>query len=766
MPTTSTREQIDERILRIIGLEDYEVEMDYSTYKSAIKEFLSAVDRGKKVDSGEVELVSTEFKRIKRKQGRFRVEPKKTKISAESLGIGGIKKQTGAVQGRLMLPPSGGALAKTNIDAISKEDVGENPLITISKTLDSILATLVKIADQSKDSAEAERKKAEQDKRKKRELGLESKVFEGLKKAVSTVTKPFQSIFDKIIKFIMFTLLGRAVVKLFDWFSDKKNKDKIQSIFRFLKDKWPLLLALYLRFGTGFGRFIGTLTNLLIKGAVKLSIVIAKLLAAKKVAGARGVANFLSGGKGKLLTGALSIGATALTVGATSNAISNFGGVDPEPSQSGSEKPPTPKFNGGGLMNIGRMFSGLVKGPKGKDKVPAMLTDGEFVMSNGAVERYGVDTLESMNAAGGGTNIPEISMEGVTYASGGGYIGEDAGKERVRDPLLIKNSRIDATKISSSPVTSPSSSVDLNANVGDFDIDVRVSELMKSTSPGKIANYDKEYGRGAYERKLRQKLEKIYSSSNKSDLSLPPDIKTTGPLLGRMAMNLPIPGMGGGGGGTNALTNQAKVRSIPGMLSSLFDSFRKKEIDTQTILEEVKSRAKSMATSMGGTVKDGNIGTPTAQEQKDFDTLAASKAKLKSSSFMGTPKQDDSALRAEYLAIQDDPHHPLHTKVRGGYDVDDFGMSFSEFKRFKKGPQVQSAATTSPTKHLSSSNQKKSAPKITPIPAAQPETYAAKMSRRQKNKRGIGARGQTAPSPSPTHRSGTSLAQATLGVKR
>ena len=73
---------------------------------------------------------------------------------------------------------------------------------------------------------------------------------------------------------------------------------------------------------------------------------------------------------------------------------------------------------------------------------------------------------------------------------------------------------------------------------------------------------------------------------------------------------------------------------------------------------------------------------------------------------MGTPKQDDSALRAEYLAIQDDPHHPLHTKVRGGYDVDDFGMSFSEFKRFKKGPQVQSAATTSPTKHLSSSNQK------------------------------------------------------------
>ena len=36
--------------------------------------------------------------------------------------------------------------------------------------------------------------------------------------------------------------------------------------------------------------------------------------------------------------------------------------------------------------------------------------------------------------------------------------------------------------------------------------------------------------------------------------------------------------MGGGGGGTNALTNQAKVRSIPGMLGSLFDGFRKRRL--------------------------------------------------------------------------------------------------------------------------------------------------------------------------------------------
>jgi hypothetical protein len=68
------------------------------------------------------------------------------------------------------------------------------------------------------------------------------------------------------------------------------------------------------------------------------------------------------------------------------------------------------------------MFGGFVSGEKGVDKIPAMLSDGEFVMSAGAVQKYGVDTLETMNAAGGGTNKPKM-MGGTTYAAGGGAIG-------------------------------------------------------------------------------------------------------------------------------------------------------------------------------------------------------------------------------------------------------------------------------------------------------------------------------------------------------
>ena len=49
------------------------------------------------------------------------------------------------------------------------------------------------------------------------------------------------------------------------------------------------------------------------------------------------------------------------------------------------------------------------------DTVRAMLTPGEFVMSKGAVQQYGLDTMKSMNAAGGGTNIPMVSG-GITYA--------------------------------------------------------------------------------------------------------------------------------------------------------------------------------------------------------------------------------------------------------------------------------------------------------------------------------------------------------------
>ena len=66
---------------------------------------------------------------------------------------------------------------------------------------------------------------------------------------------------------------------------------------------------------------------------------------------------------------------------------------------------------------------GRVTGEFGIDKVPAMLTNGEFVMSTGAVQKYGLDTMMSMNASGGGTNKP--SMDPVRRFQGGGLVGNN-----------------------------------------------------------------------------------------------------------------------------------------------------------------------------------------------------------------------------------------------------------------------------------------------------------------------------------------------------
>ena len=63
-----------------------------------------------------------------------------------------------------------------------------------------------------------------------------------------------------------------------------------------------------------------------------------------------------------------------------------------------------PGFRGGGFV-------------MGTDIVPAMLTPGEFIMSRGAVNMFGADTLMAMNAMGGGTNVPKFGL--VPGYSGG-----------------------------------------------------------------------------------------------------------------------------------------------------------------------------------------------------------------------------------------------------------------------------------------------------------------------------------------------------------
>ena len=330
----------------------------------------------------------------------------------------------------------------------------------ISRSLTQIIQLLGQQNSQVTAKATQERKNQENARRKKIELGLENS-FAAVKNVAQAVVAPVKNILDSIIQFFVTLFLGKAILNLLDWFSKEENQGKVRSIARFLKDWWPALVAAYILFGTGFGRVVRNLAGIAVRAVGALGGIILKLSAAiikatgfKKAGAAMSALGGGGGWKGSLArmgVGLLAAGGTAVV------ANKMMGGGDapqvavPEPAPI-----PTPEMFGGGLIDFKTMLAasggqvdsklgifaqlfgsggfaglmnsvpGFVSGPKGIDKVPAMLTDGEFVMSRGAVQKFGVSNLEAMNAAGGGTNRPKI-VEKRIHAEGGGLVKMQGG---------------------------------------------------------------------------------------------------------------------------------------------------------------------------------------------------------------------------------------------------------------------------------------------------------------------------------------------------
>ena len=329
----------------------------------------------------------------------------------------------------------------------------------ISKSLTRILQLLTQQNTQVTNEANQERKNQEAARRKKIELGLEG-TFDTVKNAAQAVVAPVKGILDQIIQFFVTLFLGKALLNLIDWFANPENQNKVRSIARFLKDWWPSLIAGYILFGTGFGRAVRTLVGIAARSVVLLGGVALRLTGAiAKAVGLKKAGTALSalGGGGGGLKGTLAklvVGGAIAAGGAVIAKNMMGGGGEEAPQLEVPQAPALPMAEafGGGLIDFKTMLAasggqvdsklgiltqlfgsggfasllhgvpGVVSGPKGIDKVPAMLTDGEFVMSRGAVQKFGVNTLESMNAAGGGTNKPKIVSRKI-YAAGGGLIG-------------------------------------------------------------------------------------------------------------------------------------------------------------------------------------------------------------------------------------------------------------------------------------------------------------------------------------------------------
>ena len=117
------------------------------------------------------------------------------------------------------------------------------------------------------------------------------------------------------------------------------------------------------------------------------------------------------------------------------NEKDDAGTVTPTETRETGEMPKGPQLMDETILQggMGAMFGnsgGIVPGSgPNKDTVPAMLSPGEFVMSRGAVNKYGANIMESMNAMGGGTNRPMV-VERIIYANRGGSITEKSNAKQ------------------------------------------------------------------------------------------------------------------------------------------------------------------------------------------------------------------------------------------------------------------------------------------------------------------------------------------------
>ena len=219
-------EQIDERILALLGLEDV-VDIDYATYKTLLREkMMEGRMADSKMPSDEVELLTDEFKRVRGNTGRFKV--KKQKINFESF-VDDVRpqqsEQTGPQEPLLALP--GTAQVKSPDVEVAEEEKEDKfqgiekflggmseRLEKIEKNLSDMLDMEAKNVADEKKEVDAERIAGEKTKKRKRESSLE-KGIKGIGKSITEkVTKPVKGFFEQLLNFFLQIFLGSAVLGL------------------------------------------------------------------------------------------------------------------------------------------------------------------------------------------------------------------------------------------------------------------------------------------------------------------------------------------------------------------------------------------------------------------------------------------------------------------------------------------------------------------------------------------------------------------------
>ena len=445
-------EKVDERILRLLGLE-FVFDLDYGTYTTLLNEAI--VSGRNRLPQEELALLSNEKKRVRGKQGRFK--PQKQKITADKFATTKFLKP--------VVQPISSPLLPAQVQAPPQQNVNLSPL---QEPLESIKNTLQQFLKFRKSSNEQERRSYEASRRAKREAVLENvqKGMSAVSNAVKTFISPFQSIVDRIWRFVFFTLLGRTFNQLINWFSDPNNTKKVQTLQRFFKDWWPTLLGAAVLFFTPFGRFVrgilrivggltGKLVGLIPKlgGAVNALRMIAlrnPLLATLTVgtAGVAAAVTYFNNQQSKEEESQEVVGAQQQV-----QQFSSGGSILKSLFGFNSVNPYTQMFGYGGITsNTGQRISGF-----GPDTQLIAAQPGEIVINKRTVDAVGADTLLNMNRyyGGSGANQPKMGRLFNT----GGMVGGNK-------PSLVNSKAVYIYNKLVSRGLSPTAAAGIVANIG------------------------------------------------------------------------------------------------------------------------------------------------------------------------------------------------------------------------------------------------------------------------------------------------------------
>ena len=287
---------------------------------------------------------------------------------------------------------------------------------SISSSMEGIKETLIDQNELDADAAADQRKANEKKKRSLKESALEG-IKGTLKKAGDAITKPFTSLWDTVMGFLTTIFMGRIAIKLWEWFADPANTEKITSIFRFIGDWWPAIVAGLIAFASPLLGPVGVIAGivaLVVWGIVKINDAIKSIF-----------------GFGSKIDKELKDGSKKSEKDLTSATDKVNAGMSEQVSKAQQGQPDVSPTQTDPKASEGKNFKkgGEVPGTGDKDTVPAMLTPGEFVMSKDAVKQWGTGTLAGMNAAGGGSNSPTMNGDGVMGLRGGGVVPGEDGKE-------------------------------------------------------------------------------------------------------------------------------------------------------------------------------------------------------------------------------------------------------------------------------------------------------------------------------------------------